>query len=413
MPSVKEIYKKIDDVRLEADTVNVNVDGLEALASTQQADIALIKADVDDIRADLANGVTINQPVAITDNGGSLTVDGPLTDSELRASAVTANTNLRDGSGNAITSTTSGASRRLDVMLSSGGTTGSAAPTNANLVGGTDGTNLRAFSTDTAGKLQAIVNNSDLSSLISYDFTGVISTNTVLIPSTDVGTYAEASIQAVAMGTGLVVRFQYSNDNSTWVTAPIQILTDTTSTPVSQFSSASIYKLPLFGAKYMRAIASTGASGGTTTLRVYLNQRATTAISQAVNIANSGTNLNVAPVVSTGGGAATHHKAISASGTNATSVKATSGNIAIINLANTSSSFKYLKLFSLATAPTVGTSDPTLNIAIPPNSTISVDCGFAGMRLSSGIAYAITGGQAALDTTSVAAGDVMVNISYA
>ena len=79
MPSVKEIYKKIDDVRLEADTVNVNVDGLEALASTQQADIALIKADVDDIRADLANGVTINQPVAITDNGGTLTVDGTVT----------------------------------------------------------------------------------------------------------------------------------------------------------------------------------------------------------------------------------------------------------------------------------------------------------------------------------------------
>jgi hypothetical protein len=58
MPSVKEIYKKIDDVRIEADSVNLNVDGLEALASTQQADIALIKADVDDIRIDLANGVT-------------------------------------------------------------------------------------------------------------------------------------------------------------------------------------------------------------------------------------------------------------------------------------------------------------------------------------------------------------------
>ena len=72
-------FEKIDDVRLEADTVNVNVDGLEALASTQQADIALIKADVDDIRADLANGVTINQPVAITDNGGTLTVDGTVT----------------------------------------------------------------------------------------------------------------------------------------------------------------------------------------------------------------------------------------------------------------------------------------------------------------------------------------------
>jgi hypothetical protein len=83
MPSVKEIYKKIDDVRIEADSVNLNVDGLEALASTQQADIALIKADVDDIRADLANGVTINQPVAITDNGGSVTVDGTVTVSSL------------------------------------------------------------------------------------------------------------------------------------------------------------------------------------------------------------------------------------------------------------------------------------------------------------------------------------------
>ena len=59
MPSVKEIYHKIDDVRIEADSINLNVDGLEALASTQQADIALIKSDVDDIRADLANGVSV------------------------------------------------------------------------------------------------------------------------------------------------------------------------------------------------------------------------------------------------------------------------------------------------------------------------------------------------------------------
>lgn len=72
MPSVKEIYHKIDDVRIEADSINLNVDGLEALASTQQADIA-------DIKADLANGVTINQPVAVTDNNGSLTVDGTVT----------------------------------------------------------------------------------------------------------------------------------------------------------------------------------------------------------------------------------------------------------------------------------------------------------------------------------------------
>lgn len=46
MPSVKEIYHKIDDVRIEADSINLNVDGLEALAATQQADVAAIKTDL-------------------------------------------------------------------------------------------------------------------------------------------------------------------------------------------------------------------------------------------------------------------------------------------------------------------------------------------------------------------------------
>ena len=72
MPSIKEIYNSIGEVELNADSINLNVDGLEALASTQQADIA-------DIKADIANGVTINQPVAVTDNNGSLTVDGTVT----------------------------------------------------------------------------------------------------------------------------------------------------------------------------------------------------------------------------------------------------------------------------------------------------------------------------------------------
>ena len=85
MPSVKEIYHKIDDVRIEADTINLNVDGLEALAATQQADVA-------DIKADLANGVTINQPVAVTDNNGSLTVDGTVTADSNRGNLTAAST---------------------------------------------------------------------------------------------------------------------------------------------------------------------------------------------------------------------------------------------------------------------------------------------------------------------------------
>jgi len=98
--------------------------------------------------------------------GGSMSISANLTDIEallttLQADIVdgiivssgTVQSNLRDGSGNLITSTTSGTNRRLDVMLSSAGTSGSAAPNTANLYAGTDGTNLRAISTDTTGRI--------------------------------------------------------------------------------------------------------------------------------------------------------------------------------------------------------------------------------------------------------------------
>ena len=56
MPSVKEIYKKISDVTIDADTINLNTDTVEALLSTVQADVALVKAD-------MANGVLVNGTV--------------------------------------------------------------------------------------------------------------------------------------------------------------------------------------------------------------------------------------------------------------------------------------------------------------------------------------------------------------
>jgi hypothetical protein len=280
-------------------------------------------------------------------------------------------------------------------------------------MGGTDGTNLRGLSVDTAGKLQAIANNSDLSSLISYDFTGAISSSTVLIPSTDVGTYAEASVQAVSLGTSIVVRFQYSNDNSTWVTAPIQTIADTSTTPITQFSSAGLYKIPLFGVKYFRGIASTGASAGTTTLRVYLNPRASTAISQAVNVANT---LAVQLTPTASYGFTTYHTLISTATTNATNVKPSAAAITMIKLTNTSTAIRYFKIHNLTVAPTMGggsPSTPILNYAIEPNSSQSIEFGVYPLRLATGFSYAITAGQALLDATAVGAGDVVVNVAYA
>ena len=48
MPSVKEIYSRISDVTIDADSINLNTDTVESLLSTVQADIALIKADIAD-----------------------------------------------------------------------------------------------------------------------------------------------------------------------------------------------------------------------------------------------------------------------------------------------------------------------------------------------------------------------------
>jgi len=77
MPSVKELYKKLSEVSIDADTINLNTDTLESLVSTTQADVALIKADI-------ANGVL---------------------------------SDVRDGSGNALTSSSRGSQRALSVQV--------------------------------------------------------------------------------------------------------------------------------------------------------------------------------------------------------------------------------------------------------------------------------------------------------
>lgn len=110
---LNQIIEGLSGVTAGTSTINVNLDAIEALLTTLQADVA--------------DGIIV--------------------------SSGTANTNLRDGAGNAIESTSIGGKRRLDVNLSSAGTTGSAVPTTANLYAGTDGTNLRAVSVDTTGRV--------------------------------------------------------------------------------------------------------------------------------------------------------------------------------------------------------------------------------------------------------------------
>lgn len=102
----------------------------------------------------------------------------------------------------------------------------------------------------------------------------------------------------------------------------------------------------------------------------------------------------------------------SAATTNGTSVKNAGGNIYSIVASNTNAAARFLKLYNLATAPTVGTSAVALTIAIPANGFVNLDFGTYGVRFGTGIALAITGAAVDSDTTAIGAGEVKVCTSY-
>jgi hypothetical protein len=104
-------------------------------------------------------------------------------------------------------------------------------------------------------------------------------------------------------------------------------------------------------------------------------------------------------------GLLTRSRVASAASTNATSVKASAGQVYGWYLFNTTATLKFFKLYDLAAAPTVGTSTPVITIPLPPNGGAVVNWHY-GIPFPTGIAYAITGAVADADTTAVAANDV-------
>lgn len=117
--------------------------------------------------------------------------------------------------------------------------------------------------------------------------------------------------------------------------------------------------------------------------------------------ANEGTAVN--PTTSAVNSAAT---------TNATSVKASAGNLYAIAASNASASPRFLKLYNKASAPTVGTDVPVLVIPIAANSIVMFEFGRLGQRFSLGIALAITGAIGDTDTTAIGAAEVKVCTTY-
>jgi hypothetical protein len=255
--------------------------------------------------------------------------------------------------------------------------------------------------------------NTSPATTYSYNNTGAISASTVIIGPIDCSSFKELTLHSVAVGTGGTgFTVQISNDNSNYITLAVGSGAAGTGAAglfgTSTQASGFIICYPTYGAKYARIITNGTITAGTTTAYAQLSQIPTT--KTFVNATLSANTPSPAP--STAQGFATYFTLVSAAGTNATSVKASAGTIGTCVLTNTTASVKFVKVFNKASAPTMGTDTPVIQFPISANSTLDVSSSFAGLRLSTGIALATTGGSALLDNTSVAAGDVLVNMTY-
>lgn len=106
--------------------------------------------------------------------------------------------------------------------------------------------------------------------------------------------------------------------------------------------------------------------------------------------------------------------AVSAASTNATSAKASAGQVYGIAAYNINAAARYLKLYNKASAPTVGSDTPVLRFAIPGNTAGSgINVAFPnGIAFGTGIAWALTTGITDADNTGVAVSEILVNILY-
>lgn len=102
---------------------------------------------------------------------------------------------------------------------------------------------------------------------------------------------------------------------------------------------------------------------------------------------------------------------VSAASTNATTAKASAGQLYGWYLYNANAAVRFLKIYDKASNPTVGTDTPVLTIPIPPGSAANVEF-TNGIAFPTGIAFALTTGGVDSDNTGVAATEIFVNLLF-
>lgn len=130
-----------------------------------------------------------------------------------------------------------------------------------------------------------------------------------------------------------------------------------------------------------------------------------------VSVVNGGGVLSPTPAASATVVGLNAAKILSAASTNSTLIKASVGRMYGYQFANLTATWKFARLYNLATAPVVGTTVPLFVVAIPPNAMTEVFFTIP-VTFTLGIGYSITGAVADLDATAVAASDVQGSVYW-
>lgn len=137
-------------------------------------------------------------------------------------------------------------------------------------------------------------------------------------------------------------------------------------------------------------------------------------VSVALDTSTPGANLVAPSATASSGAGCTPTHLISAATTNATSVKASAGQLYSVVVTNVNASARFLKFYDKASAPTCN-SDTVVQTYVIPGSTTGAGIVLpipVGMAFLNGIAYCITGAVADNDNTSVAANEIVVNTCH-
>ena len=157
-------------------------------------------------------------------------------------------------------------------------------------------------------------------------------------------------------------------------------------------------------ANRIATLIGASSSDGTTPTLAYINATTNRLLVDALSTSIPATSGGLTP-----------YQLVSAATNNATSLKATAGQVYSIQAFNNSANIAYLKFYNKASAPAPATDTPVKTILIPANSLGSgavFDFGNLGLQFATGIAFAIVGGIAVDDNTAVAANETVVNIDY-